>query len=81
MVPPERLVVSGPYRHVRNPMYVAVLWLIVGQSLVLGSVVLLSYAGVVWLLFHAFVLLHEERVLARRFGASYEAYRGHVGRW
>ena len=81
VAPPSHLVVSGQYRHVRNPMYVAILMLLVGQSLLLGSVVLLRYALLVWALFHAFVQLYEEPTLAARFGRSYEAYRKHVGRW
>jgi protein-S-isoprenylcysteine O-methyltransferase Ste14 len=78
---PERLVVSGPYRHVRNPMYVAVVALVLGQGLLLGQAVLLLYGSVVWLLFHAFVVLYEEPTLGRRFGPSYQTYRAAVGRW
>lgn len=79
--PPERFVASGLYRHVRNPMYVAVVSLIVGQGMVFGSRTLLEYATVVWAGFHAFVLLYEEPTLSRRFGRSYEAYRDGVSRW
>ncbi len=81
IAPPTRLVVSGQYRHVRNPMYVAVLAIVVGQGLVLGSGALLRYAALLWLLFHLFVVLHEEPRLGSRFGASYEAYRRNVRRW
>jgi len=81
IAPPETLVVSGLYRHVRNPMYVAVLAAIAGQALLFGSIVLLAYATVVWLLFHGFVLLYEEPTLGRKFGPSYEAYRASVRRW
>ena len=81
IAPPERLVVSGFYRYVRNPMYVFVLAAITGQALLLGNSVLLEYAGVVWLLFHGFVLVYEEPILRRQFGPSYEAYRKHVPRW
>ena len=81
IAPPENLVVSGLYRHVRNPMYVAVVCAIVGQALLFGSVVLLEYAGVVWLLFHVFVLGYEEPKLRQQFGSSYAAYRANVGRW
>ena len=77
----ERLVVSGLYRHVRNPMYVGVLAAIVGQAVLLGRVVLLGYAALVWLLFHSFVLLYEEPTLRSRFGASYDGYRAGVRRW
>jgi protein-S-isoprenylcysteine O-methyltransferase Ste14 len=81
VVPPEQLVVTGLYRHVRNPMYVAVLLIIAGQALLFGSLALVAYAAVAWLAFHTFVLLYEEPTLRRRFGASYDLYRQHVGRW
>ena len=81
IAPPENLVVSGLYRHVRNPIYVAVVCAIVGQALLFGSVMLLEYAGAVWLLFHVFVLGYEEPTLQRQFGSSYAAYRANVRRW
>ena len=81
IAPPEALVVSGLYRHVRNPMYIAVLGVIVGEALLLGNVRLLEYAGLVWLLFHGFVRMYEEPTLRRRFGSSYEVYCTNVPRW
>src|ERR671910_1614370 len=79
---PERLVVGGVYRYVRNPMYVAVLAAIVGQALLLGRLGLLLYAAAAWLLVAAFVHLYEEPTLTRRFGVDYEAYRRAVpARW
>jgi protein-S-isoprenylcysteine O-methyltransferase Ste14 len=78
---PERLVVGGVYRYVRNPMYVAVLAAIVGQALLLGRLGLLLYAGAAWLIVAAFVRWYEEPTLARRFGADYEAYRRAVPAW
>jgi protein-S-isoprenylcysteine O-methyltransferase Ste14 len=81
VAPTEELVVSGLYRHVRNPMYVAVLALIVGQALIFGSSDLLIYAGVIWLLFHMFVLVYEEPALERQFGQSYVVYKANVRRW
>src|SRR5215213_8766682 len=78
---PERLVVGGAYRHVRNPMYVAVVAAIVGQALVLGRLGLLVYAVVTWLVVAAFVRFYEEPTLASRFGADYEAYRRAVPAW
>jgi protein-S-isoprenylcysteine O-methyltransferase Ste14 len=72
---PERLVIGGVYRYVRNPMYVAVLAAIVGQALLLGRLVLLLYAAAAWLAVAAFVRFYEEPTLSRRFGANYEAYR------
>jgi protein-S-isoprenylcysteine O-methyltransferase Ste14 len=78
---PDRLVVGGVYRYVRNPMYVAVLVAVVGQSLLLGRLGLLLYAGVAWLGVAAFVRFYEEPTLTRRFGADYEAYRRAVPAW
>lgn len=78
---PERLVVGGAYRYVRNPMYVAVLAVIVGQSLLLGQLGLLVYAAVAWLAVAAFVRWYEEPTLARQFGAEYETYRAAVPGW
>jgi hypothetical protein len=72
---PERLVVGGVYRYVRNPMYVAVLVSIVGQALLLGQLVLLLYAGAAWLAVAAFVRFYEEPTLTLRFGADYGTYR------
>jgi protein-S-isoprenylcysteine O-methyltransferase Ste14 len=78
---PERLVVGGLYRYVRNPMYVAVLTVIVGQALILGQLVLLAYAAAFWVITAAFVRWYEEPALTRRFGADYEAYRRAVPAW
>jgi protein-S-isoprenylcysteine O-methyltransferase Ste14 len=71
---PDRLVVGGVYRYVRNPMYVAVLAAIVGQSLLLDRLGLLLYAGIAWLVVAGFVRFYEEPTLTCRFGADYEAY-------
>jgi protein-S-isoprenylcysteine O-methyltransferase Ste14 len=78
---PERLVVGGLYRYVRNPMYVAILAAIVGQALLLGQLGLLLYAAALWLISASFVRWYEEPTLARRFGADYEAYRRAVPAW
>jgi protein-S-isoprenylcysteine O-methyltransferase Ste14 len=81
VAPTKRLVVSGQYRCVRNPMYVAVVAIICGQGLLLGSTHLLLYGAAVWLVTHTFVLLYEEPKLESLFGDSYEAYRRNVRRW
>lgn len=78
---PEGLVVSGLYRYVRNPMYVAIVSAILGQALLFGSLTLIAYAALVWLMFHSFVAFYEEPVLRRKFGDSYDAYRAAVPRW
>ncbi|HXL69862.1 MAG TPA: isoprenylcysteine carboxylmethyltransferase family protein [Rhizomicrobium sp.] len=79
--PTQHLVVSGFYCHVRNPMYVGVFAVILGDALVLGSRAVLGYALLVWLGFFLFVLLYEEPTLRRSFGAEYEDFCRHVPRW
>ena len=79
--PTERLVVGGLYRYVRNPMYLAVAAVIVGQALVLGRPVLIAYAALFGTAVWAFVRRYEEPTLARRFGADYDAYRRAVPGW
>ena len=81
VAPTEHLVVSGLYRHVRNPMYLAVAALIVGQALVLGRPGLLLYAALFGLAVFAFVRGYEEPALARQFGEEYAAYRRAVPGW
>ena len=81
VAPTRKLVVSGLYRHVRNPMYVAVVTLVVGQALWFGSLDLLAYGAAVWLAFHLFVLLYEEPTLHRQFPDDYADYTRHVRRW
>jgi protein-S-isoprenylcysteine O-methyltransferase Ste14 len=78
---PGRLVVGGPNRYVRNPMYVALVCAIAGQALLLGQLALLWWAAAFLLLTAAFVRWYEEPTLARRFGADYEAYRRAVPGW
>jgi protein-S-isoprenylcysteine O-methyltransferase Ste14 len=81
LAPPETLVVSGLYRYVRNPMYLSVAALAVGQALLLGHVALLAYACAALLVIHLFVIAYEEPTLERQFGAQYAAYRSGVRRW
>lgn len=78
---PKSLVVSGPYRWVRNPMYVAVLVFIFGQAMIYGARAVALYALAVWAFFCVFVMLYEEPTLRRRFGTDYDAYCSRVGRW
>ena len=79
--PTRHLVVSGLYRYVRNPMYLAVAAVTLGQGLLLGDVRVLEYGVLVCLGFHVFVVFYEEPVLRRSFGAEYETFCAHVGRW
>lgn len=79
--PTRRLIVSGYYRHVRNPMYVAVVSAIWGQALLFADDRLAIYGALVWLIFHAFVVLYEEPTLARTFPTDFSDYRANVPRW
>ena len=79
--PPRKLVVQGPYRYVRNPMYLGAALALCGAALFYRSIPLLVYAGVFLLATHIFVVWYEEPTLTRLFGADYEAYRTRVGRW
>lgn len=81
VAPPARLVATGAYRHVRNPMYVATAAVIVGEALLLRRPVLLLAAAAYVSAFAVWVRLAEERLLAERFGADYEAYRQAVPGW
>jgi protein-S-isoprenylcysteine O-methyltransferase Ste14 len=78
---PQRLVVGGMYRYVRNPMYVALLVAIAGEALLLGRLSLLLYAAVVAVITNVFVRFYEEPALRRQFGEQYEAYRQAVPGW
>jgi len=81
VAPPKHLVVSGFYRHVRNPMYVGVVSIILGQALLFANENLLWYAAAIWLAFYLFVLGYEEPVLRHNFGDEYEGFCAHVPRW
>lgn len=79
--PTKRLVAKGCYRFVRNPMYVAVVSLILGQGLIFGDLRILAYGLCAWLITHLFVLIYEEPTLQRSFPADYAAFTAHVPRW
>jgi protein-S-isoprenylcysteine O-methyltransferase Ste14 len=79
--PPTRFVVSGLYRYVRNPMYVGVVLMLSGESLAFASPALAIYAAVFFALANLFIRFHEEPALRRKFGASYDDYRGRVPCW
>ena len=79
--PPRRLVVRGPYRLVRNPMYLAAGLALGGAALFYQSIALAVYAGLFMALTHLFVWLYEEPTLRRTFGDEYEAYCQRVGQW
>jgi protein-S-isoprenylcysteine O-methyltransferase Ste14 len=81
VAPMRHLVVTGLYRHVRNPMYLAVASAIFGRSMILGSLSLLAYGGLVWFITNLFVLGYEEPTLRKTYGAEYEAFYANVPRW
>jgi protein-S-isoprenylcysteine O-methyltransferase Ste14 len=81
IAPPQKLVVTGLYRYVRNPMYVSVVSVILGQTLLFSDWRLLWYGALLWLFFHVFVVMYEEPTLALTFGAKYEDFRANVPRW
>jgi protein-S-isoprenylcysteine O-methyltransferase Ste14 len=78
---PRRFVAVGPYRWVRNPIYIAALLVLVGEALLFLSLPLLLYAGIAAVGVHLFVVIYEEPTLRHRFGAEYELYRSRVWRW
>ncbi|MEO6029771.1 MAG: isoprenylcysteine carboxylmethyltransferase family protein [Candidatus Binatia bacterium] len=81
VMPPKRLVVTGFYRYVRNPIYVAVTVLIAGQGLLFGGVTVLEYGAIVWAGFVLFVVVYEEPALGEQFADEYKRYRANVRRW
>jgi len=79
--PPERLVITGLYRYLRNPMYAGVLVSIAGEAILFRSEDIFIYLAAAWLVSHLFVCLYEEPTLARRYGQHYAFYKRHVPRW
>jgi protein-S-isoprenylcysteine O-methyltransferase Ste14 len=78
---PPRLVVSGFYRYVRNPIYVGFVVILAGQALLFGSLGLLEYTAIAWCVGAAAVRFYEEPILARKFGDEYREYRRAVRAW
>jgi protein-S-isoprenylcysteine O-methyltransferase Ste14 len=78
---PSRVVAAGPYRWVRNPIYIAALLIVAGEAWLFVSLPLLAYAAAMALFFHLFVTRYEEPALHRRFGTTYAHYRRTVPRW
>jgi len=79
--PPRELVVRGLYRYVRNPMYLSVTAIVMGEVLLTRSRALFAYWAVWFVAVNLFVVGYEEPTLRRQFGSSYEDYVRHVGRW
>jgi protein-S-isoprenylcysteine O-methyltransferase Ste14 len=81
IAPPERLVITGLYRYVRNPMYVAVIVIILGQALLFADWRLILCGALFWLAAHVYVVAYEEPTLRRKFGGQYAAFCTNVPRW
>ena len=79
--PPRKLVVAGPYRHVRNPMITSVLAMLAGEAMFLGSAAIAVWFGVFFLVNALYFPLVEEKELERRFGGNYVHYKQNVPRW
>jgi protein-S-isoprenylcysteine O-methyltransferase Ste14 len=79
--PTENLVLGGLYRYVRNPMYLGVIAIILGQAAILGRTSLLVYAAILWVTVAGFVRFYEEPTLARKYGEQYAAYHRAVRAW
>jgi len=79
--PPRRLVIRGPYRVVRNPMYLGAGLALGGAALFSQSLALAGYTGLFLLTMHVFVVTYEEPTLRKAFGNDYLAYCGKVWRW
>jgi protein-S-isoprenylcysteine O-methyltransferase Ste14 len=81
IAPTKHLVVTGAYRFVRNPMYLAVAAVIFGQALLFGSLTLAIYGVIVWCFTAIFVMAYEEPTLRRTYGEEYQTYCANVGPW
>ena len=79
--PTQRLIVAGPYRHVRNPMISSVLFMVAGQALLWGSALTGALAAFFFVVNHFYFIHSEEPGLAKRFGESYRTYKANVPRW
>ena len=79
--PPTQFVAVGPYRYVRNPIYIGELIVVTGLAAVLGSELVLIYAGGLFAVLHLFIVTYEEPGLRRRFGSTYDGYVSEVDRW
>jgi protein-S-isoprenylcysteine O-methyltransferase Ste14 len=79
--PTKRLVVRGLYHRSRNPMYVGVMLILIGEAIATQSVALWIYLGIIFLAFNLFIRLHEEPRLRKDFGEEYLLYCSKVRRW
>src|SRR5215204_1352866 len=81
IAPTQRLVVTGFNRYVRNPMYLGLIVVMLGQALLFGSLALVGWAAAFWIITATFVRLYEEPTLVDEYDGEYEEYRRHVHAW
>ncbi|MBV8603001.1 MAG: isoprenylcysteine carboxylmethyltransferase family protein [Candidatus Eremiobacteraeota bacterium] len=81
IAPTQHLVVTGLYRYVRNPIYISVVAVILGQGLLFADSRLLWYGALLWVFFHFFVVAYEEPTLKETFATEYESFLTNVPRW
>jgi len=81
IAPTKKLVVEGLHRYVRNPMYIGVATIVLGQAVLFQSWHIVEYLAIVLVIVQFFVLFYEEPTLARQFGTEYEEYKKRVSRW
>lgn len=79
--PTKKLIIYGPYRHVRNPMITGVAMMLIGQAIFWGSWIIGTWAGIFILINHVYFIFSEEPGLEKRFGESYVKYKANVPRW
>jgi protein-S-isoprenylcysteine O-methyltransferase Ste14 len=79
--PPQRFVMRGPYAHVRNPMILGVLSMLLGEAVLFASLAILTWWALFWVVNTFYFMLFEERDLEQRFGHQYLEYKKHVRRW
>lgn len=79
--PTKKLIVYGPYRHVRNPMISSVAMMLFGQAIFWGSWIIGLWAGIFIVINHVYFIMSEEPGLEKRFGESYANYKANVPRW
>lgn len=79
--PPKELLVNGLYRYVRNPMYLGIILILLGEAFLFCSLALFFYGALAFSIFHLFVVRYEEPALARKFGESYRGYCLETPRW
>jgi protein-S-isoprenylcysteine O-methyltransferase Ste14 len=79
--PPQKLVVAGPYRHVRNPMITSILLMLFGEAMIFQSSLIAAWLILFFAVNGVYFPLSEEKGLEKRFGDDYRRYKQNVPRW